>query len=63
MERANLVKSIANVQDLEKNIGAGQIEEVIIQVWIWVKAGVPNLFSSAYHQTAKKRFCIPPDIF
>ncbi len=26
-------------------------------------AGVPNLFSTAYHQTAKKRFCVPPDIF
>ena len=32
MERANLVKAISNVEELEKKIGAGQIEEVIIQV-------------------------------
>ena len=31
MERANLVKAISNVEELEKKIGAGQIEEVIIQ--------------------------------
>jgi len=31
MTRAGLVKSEQNIADLEKKIGAGQIEEVIIQ--------------------------------
>jgi hypothetical protein len=36
LERANLVKSVTNVHDLEQKIGAGQIEEVMIQVSILV---------------------------
>jgi hypothetical protein len=42
VERSNFVKSFANVQDLEKKIGAGQIEEVIIQVSM-----LENIFSSS----------------
>ncbi len=43
MERTNIIKQAAHIGEAEVKIGAGQIEEVIIQVRIYIYIYIPRL--------------------